>query len=132
MSYQHVPVLLSVRRPPSVSVCGLWGVFKLSGSNVFKIMLGGEWVVSIWLSEVVGSGEICLYSGFGERDARPCVARVRLMLFERCPASALRCVGPGPLGDASGSFSLVVASVSGDSVWFSCCLLLTLWVAVVR
>ncbi len=37
-------------------------------------------------------------------------------MFERCPASALRCVVPGLLGDASGSFSLVLASVNVISV----------------
>jgi hypothetical protein len=30
--------------------------------------------------------------------------------LNRCPASALICNGPGLLGDASGNFSLVVAS----------------------
>ena len=67
-----------------------------------------------------------MFSGFGERDARPCVTRVRIVVFVRCPASALKCVGPGPLGDASGSFSLVVASVNVDFVWVSVCILLAL------
>ncbi len=44
----------------------------------------------------------------GHVDARPCVTRVHIVRF---PASALRCVVPGPLGDASGSVSAVVASV---------------------
>jgi hypothetical protein len=79
-------------------------------------------VVSFWLSEVVVSGEGCLISDFGERDARPCVTRARSLLFERCPASALRCVVPGPLGDASGSFSLVMASVVVISAAVSDCL----------
>ena len=65
-----------------------------------------------YISGVVFSGEVCWLSGFGERDARPCVTRVRFMFILRCPASALRCVGPGPLGDASGKFSLVLASVN--------------------
>ena len=57
-------------------------------------------------------------------DARPCVERVR---FSRCPASALICIGPGPLGDAPGNFPLVVAfvdvsfvSVAGF-VWMPLC-----------
>jgi hypothetical protein len=48
-------------------------------------------------------------SGFGGRDARPCEPRAR---NGRCPASALKCIEPGPLGDASGKFSLVLASVN--------------------
>ena len=64
------------------------------------------------------SGEVWLFFRFGERDARPCETRVRLVFFMRCPASALKCVGPGPLGDASGSLSLVLASVNVYSVWF--------------
>ncbi len=74
------------------------------------------------LSEVVFYGEGCLFSGFGERDARPCVTRVRSVMFERCPASALRCVVPGPLGDASGSFCLAMAFVSVSSDADSSCL----------
>ncbi len=85
-------------------------------------MQGRGGVVSGWLSEVVFSDEGCLFSGFGERDARPCVTRVRSMMFERCPASALRCVVPGPLSDASGSFPLVIASVNVSSAVVSNCL----------
>jgi hypothetical protein len=36
------------------------------------------------------------------------------------PASALKCIGPGPLGDASGNFSLVVASVNVGFVTVAC------------
>ncbi len=72
------------------------------------------------------SGRGCWVSGFGELVARPCVTRVRLLFFTRCPASALRCVGPGPLGDASGSLSLALASVNLSSVCFSFCILLAL------
>ncbi len=49
-----------------------------------------------------------MLSGFGERDARPRVTWVRYVVFERCPASALACTVPVSLGDASGSFSLVM------------------------
>ncbi len=52
-----------------------------------------------------------MLSGSRERDTRPCVTRVRSVLFERCPASARICALPGFLGNASGSFSLVMASV---------------------
>ena len=41
------------------------------------------------------------------RVARPCVLRVRLL---RCPASAPKRSCSGPLGDNSGSFSLVLVS----------------------
>ena len=78
------------------------------------------------------SGEGCLFSGLVERDARPCVTRVRSVCFERYPASALKCVGPGPLGDASGSISLVVAYVNVVSVAVVSCVRLTLCVAVVK
>ena len=54
-----------------------------------------------------------LFSCFGGRDARPYIPRVR---DDRCPASALKCCSPGPLGDASGSFSLVLVSVCGSFV----------------
>ena len=50
-----------------------------------------------------------LFSGLGGRAARPCVPR---LLYGRCPASALKRFGPGPLGDASGNFSLVLASMN--------------------
>ncbi len=52
-----------------------------------------------------------MLSGSGEWDTRPCVTRVRPVMFERCSASALKCALPGFLGNASGSFSLVMASV---------------------
>ena len=48
-------------------------------------------------------------SGLGDRDVRPCVPR---MHNGRCLASALKCFGPDPLGDASGKFSLVLAYVN--------------------
>ena len=54
-----------------------------------------------------------LFSDFGGRDAMPYIPRVR---DDRCPASALKCCRLGPLGDASGSFSLVLASVCGSFV----------------
>jgi hypothetical protein len=54
-------------------------------------------------------------SGLGGRDARPCVPRVRSGRF---PASALKSFEPGPLGDASGKFSLVLASVNVIFVTF--------------
>jgi hypothetical protein len=50
-----------------------------------------------------------VFSGLGDRVARPCVPKGR---FSRCPTSALKCIGPGPLGDASKNFSLVVAYVN--------------------
>ena len=71
-------------------------------------------------------------SSWGERDARPCRTRVRSMWFKRCPASALICVGPGPLGDASGSFSLAVAFVDVGLVDVMSCVCFTLCVAVVK
>ena len=74
----------------------------------------------------------CFISSWGERDARPCSTRVRSVWFERCPASALICVGPGPLGDASGSFSLVLASVDVVSVAETSCVRFTLCAAVVK
>jgi hypothetical protein len=55
----------------------------------------------------LGYGILCL--GLGGRDARSCVPGVR---SSRCPASALICFESGPLGDASGNFSLVLASVN--------------------
>ena len=61
------------------------------------------------VSEVLFSVEGFCSSGSGERDARPCVPRVR---NSRCPASALICIEPGPLVDASGKYSLVLASVN--------------------
>ncbi len=78
------------------------------------------------------SGEGFLFSSLVERDARPCVARVRSVCFERCPASALICVGPGPLGDASGNFSLVVASVDVVSVTETSCMQCILYVVGVK
>ncbi len=56
----------------------------------------------------------------------------QMVFFMRCPASALKCVGPGPLGDASGSLSLVLASVNVYSVWFFSCILLALRAAFVK
>ncbi len=56
------------------------------------------------------------FSGSGGRDARPCVLRVR---NGRCPASALKCFEPGPSGDASGKFSLVLAYVNAIFVAFA-------------
>jgi len=53
-------------------------------------------------------GGVLLFD-FGGRDARPCIPRVRDV---RCPASAMKCFSPGPLGDASGNFFLVLASVN--------------------
>ncbi len=54
------------------------------------------------------------------------------MFIERCPASALKCVGPGPLGDASGSFSLVEAYVNVNSVVVSSYMRLALCVTFVK
>ena len=54
------------------------------------------------------------------------------MFFRRCPASALKCIEPGPLGDASGSFSLVVASVTVITAAETSCLQLILCVVGVR
>ena len=103
---------MRVRRPPLFLVyvlceefMGSWGIFCK-----VRQVVGG--IVSCWLYKFSFSGESCLVSGLGERDARPCVTKVRRVFFGRCPASALRCIEPGPLGDASGSFSLVVASVT--------------------
>ena len=67
--------------------------------------MGFDFVISVVLFSVEG---FCI-SGSGERDARPYVPGVR---NSRCPASALMCIEPGPLGDASGKFSLVLASVN--------------------
>ncbi len=61
------------------------------------------------------------FSSRVERDARPCRTRVRYVWFERCLASALSCVGLGPLGDALGSLSLVMASVCVVSVEVMSC-----------
>ena len=129
----HAPFEHCVRLPSPFLVYDLCGEFSVSEMSFFiRVLQGRGGVVSCLFSGVVFSGEVCWLSGFGERDARPCVTRVRMMFFERCPASALKCVGPGPLGDASGSFSLVVASVIVRFVCLSCCVLPTLWVAVVR
>ncbi len=65
--------------------------------------------VVVWNSGVFVSVWGFLLSGLGGRDARPCEPRV---LFSRCPASALICFEPGSLGDASGNFPLVLASVN--------------------
>ncbi len=59
--------------------------------------------------EVLFSFEGGFVSGSGGRDARPCGPRVR---NGRCPASALTCIEPGPLGYASGKFSPVLASAN--------------------
>ena len=64
---------------------------------------------SFSFSEVLFSFEGLFVSGSGGRDARPCGPMVRNDL---CPASALICIEPGPLGDASGKFSHVLASVN--------------------
>ena len=64
--------------------------------------------VSVCDSEVLFLVWGGLFFGFGGRDARPYVTSVRV---NRCPASALKWCTPGPFGDASGSFSLVLASV---------------------
>ena len=64
---------------------------------------------SFLFSEVLFSFGGLFVSGSGGRDARPYGPRVRNV---RCPASALMCIEPGPLGDASGRFSLVLASVN--------------------
>ena len=100
------------RRPPLFLVYVLCEEFMGSRGIFCKVrqVVGG--IVRCWLLRFLFFGESCLVSGLGERDARPCIARVRRMLFGRCPASALKCIEPGPLGDASGSFSLVVASVA--------------------
>jgi len=84
------------------------------------------------MEKALFSGWGFLFSSWGERDARPCITRVRSAWFERCPASALKCVGPGPLGDASGSFSLVLASVNVNSVAVVSFVLFSLCVAGVR
>ena len=73
-----------------------------------------------------------MVSSVGGRAFRPCGTRVRSIISERCPASALTCAGPGPLGDASGSFSLLVASINVDFVAVSSCMRLTLAVAFVK
>ncbi len=67
-----------------------------------------------------------MFSDLGGRDARPCVTTVRYVIIERCPASALRGVGPGPLVDASESVSLVVAFMIVSYVFVSSCMWLTL------
>ena len=53
--------------------------------------------------------EVSFLFGLGGRDARPYVPRVR---NGRCPASAPKCFGPGPLGDASVEMSLVLVYVN--------------------
>ncbi len=65
--------------------------------------------VVCWHYDVLLSVWGFLLSSFGGRDARPYVPRVR---NGRCPASALKCFEPGPLGDALGNFSLVLAYVN--------------------
>ena len=64
--------------------------------------------VICWNSDILISVWGFLLSGLGGRDARPGVARVRNV---HCPVSALKCFEPGPLGDASGNFPLVLAYV---------------------
>ncbi len=73
-----------------------------------------------------------MFSGLGGQDARPCVTRVRSVILERCPASALKCFEPGPLGDASGSFSFVLASVNVIFVVVSSCMWLTVCESLVK
>ncbi len=73
----------------------------------------GLWCVRLFiLLSVFVSGFGFGFSSKGGRvghvDARPCLARVHIVCG---PASALRCVVPGPLGDALGSVSLVVVSM---------------------
>ncbi len=85
--------------------------------------------MSFCLLCVFVSGLFCFLSSLGGRDARPCVPRVR---SRGCPASALKCLEPGPLGDASESFSLVVAYVSVCSVVVSSCVWLTMCESVVK
>ncbi len=94
----------------------------MSEDIFIEVLLERKAVVSCCLSEVVFSGEGCLSSVFGERDVGPCVTRVRSVMFECCPASALRCVVSGPLGDTSGSFSLVMAYVNVSFAAVSNCL----------
>ena len=74
--------------------------------SVLQCWCGG---VICWDSGVLFSVLGFLLSGFGGRDARTCEPRVR---NGRCPTSALKCLEPGPLGDTSGKFSLVLASVN--------------------
>ncbi len=104
----------------------------MSEANVGREVQNKRWVFSCFKYEVLLFGWGALFSSLGERDARPCVTRMRSVCFERCPASALKRVGPGPLGDASGSISLVVASVNVVSVDVVRCVRLTLCVAVVK
>ncbi len=94
-------------------------------------MLPGRSLVSVCLVvKVLFIPDLGVFiSSVGGRVFRPCRTRVRFIISERCPASALKCVGPGPLGDASGRFSLVVAYVDVVSVAVSSCMQLTLAVA---
>ncbi len=78
-------------------------------SLVVRILISRGRKVGVCRYVVVFFVWALLFSCLGGRDARPCVPRVR---FSHCPASALICIGPGPLGDASGNFSLVVAFVN--------------------
>ncbi len=85
---RHGPVEWGVQRLsllPSYVMCG---EFKVAGASVLKIMEGRGGVVSCCLFEVVLSSEGFLLSGFRERDARPCVARMPSGPFERCYKSA--------------------------------------------
>jgi hypothetical protein len=90
----------------------LWRVLGVTGAilivNVLQCMCGG---VVCWDYGVLFSILGFLLSGFDGRDARPCEPRVS---NGRCPASALKCFEPGPLGDASGFFPLMLASVNVD------------------
>ncbi len=104
----------------------------MSEANIRREVHNMGWVVNCFKSEVLLFSWGVLFSSLIKRDARPCVTRVRSVCFERCPASALQCVGPGPLGDASGSFSLVVASVNVIFVAVVSCVRLTLCVAIVK
>ena len=112
MLVRHGSAWCGVRPPPLIPVYGLCLGFEAPGVRLFKIMWGEGGVIRFRLSEALEFGEGCLIFRLGERVAWPCGTRVRVMFFMRCPASALKCVGPGPLGDASGSLSLVLASVN--------------------
>ncbi len=81
-------------------------------------------VVRFYFLYIFGSSSVCFLSSLGGRDARPCVTSVQSSC---CPASALICIEPGPLGDASGRFSLVLASVNvivvavASGMWLTVC-----------
>ncbi len=115
------PVLLTVRRPPPVLVSGMLREFRV-GNTIYEefCKIGDGLLVALcqrfWF--LVGFA----FFRKGAWDSCPCIPRVRSVFIERCPASALKCIGPGPLGDALGSFSLVVASVNVNSVCVSICI----------